>query len=621
MVTRITAAGEQNMIKKISIKLLSVIVALCAVLSVWIAPASRVSADSGISLTGSAHVQNIGDTAGSYDGTVLSLGTEGQSLRMEAITLAFTNDTGISGSIRYRVHVQNIGWMDWAASGQSAGTSGQSLRLEGIEIELTGDIANYYTVEYMTHIQNYGDAQGWVSNGALAGTTGESLRLEELKVKIVPLDTSSVMGVSYRVHRQDYGWETSWASDGSVSGTTGQGKRLEAISINLTGSSCNGGIEYMTHVQDYGWESAYSVNGEMSGTQGQGKRLEAIRISLTGDIANHYDVYYRVHAQDYGWLGWAKDGEDAGTSGLSKRLEAIQIVLVVKNAAAPSAVAGITSVTDIASVTGSSVSTNSAQTVSTESTADFYPYRSMLSSTYKALYDEAYAALKNGNTTVTPSVKVKYSSNVTEAIYAVYLDHPELVWITGSSTISTRNDYVTKIVFATYDISDTTAERELMVSRFNAAAQKIIDKAMTYNTVIQREVYVHNAICEAATYSDSDYSQSAYSALVMGKSVCAGYSRAFQYIMQQCGVACYYVRGTAFSGYTSGNHAWNIISIGSSYYNVDVSWDDTYFDYYGHYCYDYFNLSDASAGLSRTRNKASMALPACTDKSLEGITY
>ncbi|MCI1274849.1 MAG: hypothetical protein LKG26_02005, partial [Saccharofermentans sp.] len=60
------------MIKKISIKLLSVIVALCAVLSVWIAPASRVSADSGISLTGSAHVQNIGDTAGSYDGTVLS---------------------------------------------------------------------------------------------------------------------------------------------------------------------------------------------------------------------------------------------------------------------------------------------------------------------------------------------------------------------------------------------------------------------------------------------------------------------------------------------------------------------------------------------------------------------
>ena len=100
----------------------------------------------------------------------------------------------------------------------------QSLRLEGIEIELTGDIANYYTVEYMTHIQNYGDAQGWVSNGALAGTTGESLRLEELKVKIVPLDTSSVMGVSYRVHRQDYGWETSWASDGSVSGHNRSGQ-------------------------------------------------------------------------------------------------------------------------------------------------------------------------------------------------------------------------------------------------------------------------------------------------------------------------------------------------------------------------------------------------------------
>ena len=38
--------------------------------------------------------------------------------------------------MQYRVHVQNIGWMNWVDAGQVAGTTGQGLRLEGIEIRL-----------------------------------------------------------------------------------------------------------------------------------------------------------------------------------------------------------------------------------------------------------------------------------------------------------------------------------------------------------------------------------------------------------------------------------------------------------------------------------------------------
>ncbi|MCH4154042.1 MAG: hypothetical protein LKF32_05270 [Mageeibacillus sp.] len=307
----------------------------------------RVSADTvSYSLDGVAHVQDIGDANGSFDSGVLTLGTEGQSKRLEAVTVNFTNNTGFEGTLQYRVHVQNIGWMDWHNAGEAAGTQGQSLRLEGIEMRLTGELANHYSVMYATHIQDYGDAQGWVSNGALAGTTGESKRLEELKVKLTALDSANTTSVSYRVHRQDYGWETSWAADGAVSGTTGQAKRLEAISISLNSAQYTGGIEYRTHIQDIGWEDSWSSNGEMSGTQGQAKRLETIQIRLTGDIANYYDVYYRVHAQNLGWMGWACDGASSGTTGSSSRLEAIQIVLVLKGAAAPGAVAGV--ITDYA---------------------------------------------------------------------------------------------------------------------------------------------------------------------------------------------------------------------------------------------------------------------------------
>lgn len=286
-------------------------------------------------LSGVAHVQDYGDTSATFDGTTLKLGTTGQSKRVEAITIYFDNNTGYSGTLQYRVHVQDIGWMDWVDAGQMAGTSGLAKRLEGIEMRLTGDLANYYSVQYSVHIQDYGDSQGWVCDGALAGTTGESKRLEEVRVKLVPRSSSNTTSVKYRVHVQDLGWESSWATDGSMSGTSGQSKRLEGIEIFLSGAQYAGGITYRTHIQDIGWETEWKSNGEMSGTQGQAKRLEAIEIMLTGDIAYYYDIYYRVHAEDYGWLGWAKNGQSAGTAGFGKRLEAIEIVLVPKGGKAP----------------------------------------------------------------------------------------------------------------------------------------------------------------------------------------------------------------------------------------------------------------------------------------------
>ena len=309
-------------------------------------PGAKASADTAelFVLSGSAHVQDIGDVSAEQDGTgLLTLGTEGQSKRLEAITINFTNNSGVGGSLEYCVHVQDIGWMDWTQAGSMAGTEGQSKRLEGIEIRLTGDLAAVYAVEYSAHIQDYGDAQGNVYDGALAGTTGESKRVEEIRVKIVERASFSSMGVEYRTHIQNQGWESTWAKDGGASGTTGMARRLEAISITLTGAQYSGGIKYNTHVQDYGWLSESAKDGEMSGTQGQSKRLEAISIELTGDVANYYDVYYRVHAQDIGWMGWAKNGENAGTAGGGKRLESIQIVLVAKGSGNPGNVSGIES--------------------------------------------------------------------------------------------------------------------------------------------------------------------------------------------------------------------------------------------------------------------------------------
>lgn len=250
----------------------------------WIPELNTCAADT-YSFSGEAHVQTYGDKQGVYKNNTLTLGTTGQSKRLEHIKINFLNQTGFDGSIEYRVHRQTYGWTNWVSSGQYAGTKGEGKRLEGIQIRLTGEIAMHYSIRYRVHIQTYGWNQGWQYDGALAGTTG-------------------------------------------------QAKRLEGIEIALRGNAFSGSIVYSTHVQSYGWMDEVS-NGMMSGTSGKAKRLEAIKIHLTGEIATYYDIYYRVHAQSFGWLGWAKNGEPSGTSACAKRLEAIQIVLVQKGEPAP----------------------------------------------------------------------------------------------------------------------------------------------------------------------------------------------------------------------------------------------------------------------------------------------
>ena len=237
--------------------------------------------------------------------------------------------------------------MNWVSNGALSGTEGQALRLEAIDIRLTGNAATQYDIYYRVHAQNIG-WMDWAKNGASAGTAGYAYRLEAIEIRLVakdgPAPGSTVKPfsdkatepvVTYQSHVQNIGWQ-GWMSNGETSGTSGLAYRLEAMRINV--ANVGGGVEYRTHVQNLGWMNWVS-NGTLSGTEGQSLRLEAIDIRLTGNAATQYDIYYRVHAQNFGWMDWAKNGASAGTAGYAYRLEAIEIVLVAKGGPAPGATA------------------------------------------------------------------------------------------------------------------------------------------------------------------------------------------------------------------------------------------------------------------------------------------
>lgn len=130
--------------------------------------------------------------------------------------------------VKYRTHVQNIGWQDYVADGTMSGTEGQNLRLEGISIDIDPSIGGW--IEYQTHVENIG-WQTFVSNGTVAGTSGRSLRLEAINITLIGA-VERKYDVYYRTHVQNLGW-LGWAKNDQYSGSTGFGYRLEGIEIKL----------------------------------------------------------------------------------------------------------------------------------------------------------------------------------------------------------------------------------------------------------------------------------------------------------------------------------------------------------------------------------------------------
>ena len=277
----------------------------------------------------SGHVQNAGDVAGTPAGTGSSVGTTGQSLRLESFSIALP--AGTDGSVEYRGHVQNVGWDAWVADGAECGSRGLSRRVEALQACLSGKVAETHSVWYRVHVENQG-TMGWARDGQAAGTAGRSLRVESLEVQVLPKgevpadyvagQASYVGAATGSVHVQDRGWT---AGGPALSfGTTGKSRRLEAVRLSVPNQPVPGGIEYEVHAQNRGWMPS-AADGALAGTTGQSRRLEAVRVRLTGELAGGFSVWYRVHSQNRGWLGWTCDGQDAGTSGLSLRAEAIDV--------------------------------------------------------------------------------------------------------------------------------------------------------------------------------------------------------------------------------------------------------------------------------------------------------
>ncbi len=244
-------------------------------------------------------------------------------------------------------------------------------------------------------------------------------------------------------------------------------------------------------------------------------------------------------------------------------------------------------------------------------------YFNQIPSELNEIYRELYERIRDGEDSADLYATVPLEDFWT-AYYSVLADHPEFFWV--GSNIEVQQNAVSGNVVS-YKITTTVepSARESMRMQLESAADALIAQIDPGASAYEKIKYVYEYLINTVDYDlQSADNQNIQSALLQKRSVCAGYARAFQYVLHRMGMFCTYVTGTITTG---GDHAWNIVRIDDQYYHVDVTWGDPVFvgaeegsSGVRSMNYNYLCCTDADiAGTHVVGTR--VAMPACTDDS------
>ncbi|MCH5340961.1 MAG: hypothetical protein J1E01_05815 [Acetatifactor sp.] len=223
-----------------------------------------------------------------------------------------------------------------------------------------------------------------------------------------------------------------------------------------------------------------------------------------------------------------------------------------------------------------------------------FAYRD-LSAAEKLWYHDMERILGSYRTEVELSVEALTAglneTHIDRIFQCVLNDHPELFYVEGYSyTKYTRygqDDDILSVEFSgRYSIDMETArhrQREI-----HQAVDEILvgidDNASQYDKV----KYVYDTLIRETDYMlEAEDNQNIYSVFVNHLSVCQGYAKATQYLLNRLGVECALVLGTVETGE---GHAWNLVNVDGSYYYVDTTWGDAS-----------YQMGDGESGDQRTK--------------------
>lgn len=211
-------------------------------------------------------------------------------------------------------------------------------------------------------------------------------------------------------------------------------------------------------------------------------------------------------------------------------------------------------------------------------------------------------------------------TDIDRIFQCVLMDHPELFYVEGYTyTKYTRGEELVAIRFSgTYGMGQEQVL--LRQAEIDGAVQALLEGAAAPTDDYDKVKYVYDTIiCNTEYDLTAPDNQNIYSVFVNGKSVCQGYAKAVQYLLERMGVECTLVQGSVDTGE---GHAWNLVKVNGSFYYVDATWGDASYQadegeagtgYVPEINYDY--LCVTTQQLLRTHILSnSVPMPACVEE-------
>lgn len=205
----------------------------------------------------------------------------------------------------------------------------------------------------------------------------------------------------------------------------------------------------------------------------------------------------------------------------------------------------------------------------------------LLSDDEKSVYNTVLEAIMNFTNEITVFNASVTDTQIKKIVDYIQRDHPEIFWFRHGATFyyDTETHIVNRLELKYCMSPDERSKRQDEIdASLKPFLSSIHDDMSDYEVTLR----IYENIIKLVDYDTigsekqkkthvspdtPDDLRSIYGVFVNKKAVCAGYSKATQYLLNLYGIECSYV--------TSDTHAWNLIKLEGDYYHLDTTWGDS----------------------------------------------